>query len=27
MGWRPTRNLDEILRLTVEHERAILPAG
>jgi len=26
MGWRPTRNLNEILRLMVEHERATLPA-
>ena len=23
MGWRPTKTLDEILRLTVEHERAV----
>ena len=27
MGWRPTRNLNEILRLMVEHERATLPAS
>ena len=23
MGWRPTKNLDQILRLTVEYQRAI----
>ncbi len=27
MGWRPSKNLDEILRLTVEHERAGNLAG
>jgi len=23
MGWRPTKSLDQILQLTVEHERAV----
>ncbi len=27
MGWRPTKNLDEVLRLTVEYERATSPPG
>jgi UDP-glucose 4-epimerase len=27
MGWRPTKNLDEILRLMVEYERASSPAS